>query len=113
MQGNLDVRVVDASACEFEHRDDGVLVPRVNPKEIGTHGRGFFGLGHLGLWEGEELAQKRCLFSDGVPNGMNALDHAGLAKEVLMGVPCFIPVIFVKLFVNEQRRQLVSGGVRG
>ena len=51
------------------------------------------------------------LFSDGVPHGMNALDHAGLAKEVFMGVPCFVPVVFVKLLVDEQGRQLVRSGV--
>ena len=79
LHSDLDIGIVHARTGQFQHGDDGVFIPGVNPKEIRTHGGGFLDLGGFGLGEGEELAEKRRLFSDGVPHRMDALNHACLS----------------------------------
>ncbi len=111
LQRHLDVGVVDASSCQFEHGHDLVLVAGVDPKEIGAHLRGGLGLGGLGFREGEELAQQWRFLADAVPHRVNPFDHAGFPQQVLVSVPGFIPVVGVHLLVNEQGSELIRRGV--
>ena len=113
LQGDLDVGVVHARTGQFQNGQDLVLVARVNPEEVRADFAGGFRLGDLCFGKGKELAEQWRFFSDGVPHGMNAFNHAGFTKQVFVGVPCFVPMVSIHLFVNEERGELVSGRVGG